>query len=342
MTAMIDEPYTVPALERHRPLEVLCRRLERIIHGQAAEALLAADLPEAAGLVILPAWTWAEPLINVGRKGVALGGGAALLMPVRVDWASGPLALVTDPLTLTYRARGLGHSLAGQTRLIVREHTLPITCPVTIPSLAQPVFVGTTGTRRLRSELERLARDGKTARWEQVAEIEPVLRSLLHKAHSFVSHEVAGQVGVSGADVQPVLDEVGLDGVLATMMYGDQDSAATSPVLRLIDLCLEPGRFMKVDPFKFMATHLRRDAEKAIRDRLGDPHIGPKIRELARRFPGADVATIVAEYRKVYPQDRLAAARAEAALSVGPDAMARWTARHRALDPVGGDQGYAA
>ena len=61
-----------------------------------------------------------------------------------------------------------------------------------------------------------------------------------------------------------------------------------------------------------------------MRRAIGDPHVGPKVRGLARELGTTDVDTIVAAYRRRWPGDHLAADRAGQALSVGSDAMAHW------------------
>ena len=336
MTAMIAEQYEPgPAARRHPTLDTMCGRLEAIMRGRAAEALLADPdaVPERAGVVILPAWSWEYALINVGRKDRAFtragegrpAGGDRLLMPVRNTWSVPLVTLVAgETVPVTYRTVGMGHQMAGQSRLVPRAGEAPVAEPSEVPSLAEPVFVGAGSRTRTLHTLRKLAEAGTAARWELIREIEPTVVQQLHVAHSAISHEI----GLSAGVVQPMMDDQGLEQVLNLMMFGEvNDKGEEKPgsVFRLIELCLADDCFVKVDPLKYMGKHLRRDAETEIRRKLGDPHIGPKVRAVAMRHPRADISVIVEEYRKQYPKDRLSVPRAEAALSVRPDAMAGFT-----------------
>lgn len=326
MTAMaIEYTDTEAQARRHPTLEVLCGRLERILVGQAAEVLLedVDALPAFGGVAVLPSWTWLRPLIDLGRKDKEYGTGAGLLMPVRTEWSSGPVAVVgAEPATVTCRTVGMGHGFAGQARIISRAGYDLTAVPAQAPSMAEPLVTGFGPSRMIAASLRTLVEEGKSARWEIIRELEPRVLQTIHKAHSAVSHEI----GLSTGIVQPMLDETGLEEVLALMMYGHIDETGNErpgSVFRLLKLCQSPTAFVKVDPLRYIAKHLRRDAESTIRKKLGDPHIGPKIREIARRFPNTDISVVVAQYRKVYPKDRLSITRAHEALSVAPDVMAQ-------------------
>jgi hypothetical protein len=316
---------------KHPSLEVLCTRLERIMHGLAAKAILdAGELPERAGIVTLPVWSWEHPLIDVGRKDKAHGTGERMLMPVRNAWDTPSVVLVADEaVPVSYRTRGMGHATAGQSKLVRRPGEAPVAAVTALPSLAEPVFVGAGIKSRNAAYLNALVKAGEAAHWDVLTDLEPKLRSSVFQAHLFVCYEI----GLSTGIVEPMLDELGLEQIVDTMMYGEildedageREKGKPSAMFRLIELCLEPDCFVKVDPLKYMTKHMRRDAETQIRRRLGDPHIGPKIREIARRNPRAEITDIVEAYREVYPKDRLSLPRARAALSVSPSASARST-----------------
>lgn len=320
--------------ERHPGLEVVCRRLERILHGRAAENLLAdpAGLPEGAGIVVLPAWSWLRSLIDLGRKDRAFKTKGEpvteerLLMPVRNDWDLPLVTLVdgTGSVQASHRTRGLGHQFAGQTRLVRRPGHPHLAAPEETPTMGRPVFVGSGIRMRTLSALRRIAEDGTAARWELIQQFEPMVRKAVHVAHSAISHEIGRTAGI----IQPMLDEQGIEQVVNLMMFGDREETGREKpgsVFRLIELCLQPDYFLKAEPFRVMNKHLRRDAEAEVRRKLGDPHIGPKVRAVALQHPRAELSAIVEEYRKVYPKDRLSEKRAQDALSVSPDAMARVT-----------------
>lgn len=330
---MGDAARSVDSNRKHPSLAVLCTRLEKILHGQAAQSMLAAgDFPERAGVVTLPVWSWMHPLIDVGRKDKAHGTGERMLMPVRNTWDTPVVVLVTEEtVPVSYRTRGMGHATAGQSKLVRRPGADPVVPVTAVPSLAEPVFVGAQARTSTVAQLTSLVKAGESARWEILQDLEPKLRATVYKAHSSVSYEIGLSTGV----VEPMLDELGLEQVVDAMMYGElqdeddvcgeRDKGKPSAIFRLIELCLAPDCFLRVDPLRYMTKHMRRDAETQIRRRLGDPHIGPKIREIARRHPRAEIADIVEAYRVVYPKDRLSLPRARAALSVSPSASARST-----------------
>jgi hypothetical protein len=331
MTAAQYEPER--QLKRHPTLETMCGRLEAILHARAAQALLddEASLPQRAGVVVLPAWSWEISLINVGRKDREFTPGTRkepgsepdrLLLPIRNDWSVPLVSVVSGAsVPVTYRAVGMGHQMAGQSKLVIRAGEAPLARPAAVPSLAEPVFVGEGSRARTLHALRQLVEAGVKARWELIRDIEPKVTQYIHVAHSAISHEI----GLSAGITQPMMDEQGLEQVLNLMMFGEVDEDGKDKpgsVFRLIELCLEADCFVRVDPLKYMGKHLRRDAETEIRRKLGDPHIGPKVRSVAMKHPRADISVIVEEYRKIYPKDRLSITRAQMALSVRPDAMA--------------------
>lgn len=325
MSAVIAEEY-IPSPERHPGLSSVCGWLEKIIHGRAAEAILETpeSIPETSGIAVLPVWAWHTPLIAVGRKGRAFGTGDQLLMPIRTAWDRDTVVVVdasASSVEMTYRSKGMGHVFAGQTKLVSRPGCSLVAAPEELPSLADPVFVGAGSRRRTIKALEGIVEAGRTARWSLLMDIEPRLRKQIDKTHAWVCHEISLTTG----NDQALLDTVGREEMLNSMLLGNPSDKRRCSVDRLIDLCLGADTFLKVDPLKYMATHLKRDAEQELRNRIGDPHIGPKVRKVARQHPRASIDQIIEEYRKIYPKDRLARDRTEAALSVSPDAMARTT-----------------
>ena len=70
---------------------------------------------------------------------------------------------------------------------------------------------------------------------------------VLIKAHSRVSNEVAGPAGTSSRPT--VLDETDLEVVVDTLLLGE-DGGRSSPVNRMLDRCLRPDTFRRVDPLR--------------------------------------------------------------------------------------------
>src|SRR5699024_9606795 len=125
------------------------------------------------------------------------------------------------------------------------------------------------------------------------------------------------------------LDDITLERIRTEVVYGTD--GPSSPIQRLVERCTRPGTFARVDPEKYVISSVRTDARAAVRKALGDPHVGSKVRRLATEMPEADLEDLVAAYRQRYPADRLSTTRAEAALSVAPDANAVTVPLHEAL-----------
>lgn len=208
--------------------------------------------------------------------------------------------------------------------------------------------------------LAGLVENGRAARWKFITWLEPILGSYLRKAHAGIRTEIAesrtpaahrgtirpaanpadypgkakpkgsraGTAPAAGpaAFAPPLVDDVKLDQLRDHMLFGDGDSPSAAD--RLLALCTAPTTFTKVDPLRYVTAALRRDSATTLRRAIGDPHVGRKVRSLARELGTTDVTTVVAEYRRRWPADHVAPDRAEQALSVGSDPMARWAGFH--------------
>ena len=181
-----------------------------------------------------------------------------------------------------------------------------------------PVLTEISGD--VRTVLDGLVERGREARWEFLLWLQPTVSSALVRAHSSIRAEMGDPA--AGTLRGPLVDQVKLDQLRDQMLFGDDTHSAAAE--RLLTLCAAPGTFRRVDPLRYLTTAIRRDAMTTLRRAIGDPHVGPKVRGLARELGTTDVDTIVAAYRRRWPGDHLAADRAGQALSVGSDAMAHW------------------
>ncbi len=331
---------------RHPTLAVLCEDLHHMITGRVAQDLLADHLPGGrTGIFVAPSWAWLHPRIRVGRKARDLRGGT-LLLPVRLTFDPAPIHLIPAGGSETARwvLGGMGHYGTGTVLLSCGQRpsgTLPTGIHGRCPDLgtagdpstgAGPAAAGSldeiqmlTSRGAVKTELERLVERAARSRWNLLQYLEPHATRSLHSAHASVSREIAGD----STHAVPLLDETKLQTLKDHMVLGDDDHPGT--VAPLLDRCLKPETFLKVDPLRYLAVSMRRDAEAVIRKAIGDPHIGRKVRAVARETGLRDLDTIIAAYRERHPSDFLSVDRAEAALSVGSDAMAAWGR----IDPSG-------
>jgi hypothetical protein len=96
-------------------------------------------------------------------------------------------------------------------------------------------------------ELAQIAAAGRRARWDLLQLLERFTRAAVIKAHSRVSYEVAGPAGTSSRPT--VLDETDLEVAVDTLLLGE-DGGRSSPVNRMLDRCLRPDTFRRVDPLR--------------------------------------------------------------------------------------------
>ncbi len=299
---------------RHEWIDELCARLERVLLGRLAEAYLAGPLPEQAALVVTPVWRWLAPRIEMGRK-TRRADGATMLMPVRMAWGPSPLLLVTEPVEVAWSMAGLGHTGAGSVRLVPCVGAPPRTGD-DFPTAGE-VGVPPLTRRQLTDQLRALAADGDRARWDALMSLEHYVGRAVRSAVVSVSYDVSG----AEPDQTPawVLDETGSQAVADRMLLGADGTPGR--VTFLLERCLSPSAFVRVDPLKYVVTDLHRAAEAEVRKTIGDPHIGRKVRAIHRTMPSASLADVIDAYRAKHPGDHLSTVRAARALTAGPDVM---------------------
>lgn len=303
--------------EHHLPrLNALCESIGDVIAGQAAQELLASRArPSTGSLIILPSWVWRIPIIDVGRKGRSATG-ELHTMPARIVWDGSPVHVLRprQKLQIGWRITGLGHGELG-TSLIhinggygvqIKPEPNQHMTPVRRPFGSYHAFQKCVGA---------VVESGNEARWRIIASLELFTKSKLARANSTVAAELGEYHKYA---ISSVLDDIGLDDLLSQMLYGDGGSSVIS---RLVDRGLKPDTFNRVDPMHYFSASIRARAEEAIRRRIGDPKVGPKVRRIFMKTNAKSIDELLTAYRKVYPKDSLARKRAIAALTSGSDAM---------------------
>lgn len=328
MSAPINRPNGLKAIstvdsENHPDIDVLCGWLQSIMLARDARVILdAGDLPANGSVVVLPMWTWMHSAISVGRKDHASDGGR-LLLPVRLSWSTPSVVVIADgnSVDANYTLLGMGHSGAGETTI-----SSSVDAPVSrtgldgnlLPSVHE---VRPTFQRMLVRELNKLVEDGEAAKWAMTMWLDKWTQHAVFVAHTALCFDVFGK-----ANYAKLLDDCTLSAIADDIMFSsaadNEIEAKPSAFARMLERCLNPSTFIKVDPLKYILTTIRENADRAVRSRADDPHIGPKIREVARRHNLTDVSQIVAVYKGLYPKDRLERRRATKALTVRPDVMA--------------------
>jgi hypothetical protein len=225
---------------------------------------------------------------------------------------------VGDAARYRWNAVGLGHTGAGITTVTAERRCKALSLGTAAEPLAAAAAIPETVTApvmpavRARRVLASLVADGEAARWEAITALEPKALEAVRRAHA----EVAAEVGPAADGTCILLDRIDVQALADRMLLGDADATSVPPVARLIQRCLSPSAFARVDPRRYVTSALRVYATEQIRRAIGDPHVGPKVRAAAATLGTTDVDAVIAYYRARRPADRLGRHRAEAALEI--------------------------
>lgn len=302
--------------ERLPRLHSLCDYIDAILLGRAAATIAVPENP-VGHMVVLPAWVWREPLIDVGRKGRGRDG-AALDMPTRLTWAS-PIVFTApeDEVELAWHMSGLGHNARGSSpfRIDKLGDSSPLDIDgVTVTARSQHYY----SQRDVKAKLAKLQKAGELARWELMSSLEEFTESKLITANYAVAAEISS---TRPKRLSMVLDEISLNELLSTMLHGAGEGKS-SVVGRMVERCLAPDTFARVDPMRYLAVNIRARSEEAVRRAIGDPKIGPKVRRVFAATNPSSLTEFIEIYSQKYPNDSLAEKRALAALTAGADPSA--------------------
>lgn len=159
---------------------------------------------------------------------------------------------------------------------------------------------------------------GAVARFELVTALEHHVADLLEASSNFVARELEGRLGDESEGWAPTLnhgvaDHVALESLATELLWGAQ-SQSDSIVLRMVDRAA--STHINNQPLgSWFDTNLRARAEEAVRRHIGDPHIGRKIRRLAREQTPGSIDELIEMYRRAHPRESVGRDRVIAALS---------------------------
>lgn len=303
-----------PGGDRHVWLDEFCTLLGQMGRGKTARHLLD-EGPADGAVVALPMWSWAYPGVDVGRKAFDYAG-VPVRLPVRLDYEHG-LVMVIPAATESKTAwTGAGLGLLGAGSIVfgvagMDSDDLPeLDAP--LPAAVRCHF-GTAGG--VVHDLTALVVAGSTAHWRLRTLLEKYVAKELRAAASRVVGEISQ--GRGGA-----LDETGLQTLVDQFVYGDQERPGQLD--HILGRALDPVRFLRVEPSRWLRLELHRDSERFVRTSLGDPTVGAKVRRVARDLgENLSMESLLDAYHDAYPTDRLAAGRALSALSVSAGPLLR-------------------
>lgn len=289
------------AVDRNPAADRMCQRLAPISWGRAAREVITDGTSGPARVHVLPVFAWVEPAD--GRKA-----NDGKLHAIKISWDGGPVRVVpgTDEVDVQWTAKGLGLTLRGAVRLCEGSGAPDPHSPPLVhrsPLLAAPAAA---------ERLQTLSDDAEINRWEAMMLLDTWVGSMSSRLNRSISMEVTD--GETGAGV---LDREQLAETVTTVVFGNESKKGR--MWSALDRVTDPDSGLAVDPIHYLSTEATRSLSEGIRDKIGDPQIGPKIRRLARHLGiGVDLDTLVDEYRRLYPGDRLGRARAIRALTSAP------------------------
>lgn len=312
--------------ERTLPrLAAMCDSIDETIAGIAADAIAVDGIPVRGAIAVMPSWAWVVPVIDVGKKGHNADG-ERIAMPSRLVWTGGPVVVLTPgvPVEIEWHLTCLGHDRRGSLTVLFSEDTGVQTTGVEGIDVT-PIGREFSSLRHAQRLLRAIVNEGKDGRWNLVSSLEVFTNKKLIHANSTVAAELGE---FADHAIATVLDDIAIEELLTEMLYGQGES---SVITRMVDRSLLPETFQSVDPMHYFAVGLRARAEEAIRRRIGDPKIGPKIRRVLMRSKATTLDELLVAYNEAHPQDSLAKKRAIAALTAGPEIAAHQRFFHESM-----------
>ncbi|MGP4994614.1 hypothetical protein ACTXJE_11390 [Glutamicibacter ardleyensis] len=284
----------------------VCEHLENLWWAQSAQRILDEGLPaDAVGLLFLPMWDWATPLINVGRKGRATGGGK-LLFPVRRDYESESIIVVTSAMTalsVSHTASGMGYFVTGEQTVTYAPGANPEVFPrpdyLQVGETLGALRVGREPEDKIVSKLNTIIQTANTEHlwlglYSLIGRMGKKIVVRNQEAFNFEANALGKQSAM-------VLDPIDVDRIVDEMIYGSSkeiEKGKLSASQRLIKCLLDPSKGIGVDPKKYIADSLQRESFRAVQRALGDPVQGTQIRTFAREEGLSDYEQIAEGFTK--------------------------------------------
>lgn len=172
-----------------------------------------------------------------------------------------------------------------------------------------------------KSDLEA---DGRLARFELAEALERAVNEALAQRNRYIARELEGRLGQTpegwGTSLNHgAADAVALENLATELLWGSsfaRRDQKDSVVLRMIHKAATTS--INNQPLgSWFSVNLSARAEEAIRRHIGDPHIGRKVRRLAREMSPMSIDHLLELYRRAHPRDNVGRERIIAALSAG-------------------------
>jgi len=285
----------------------LCTLLDRMSWARSAAGQ---DRPTRPVRVhALPPTMWIRPARGTGGAKAAADG----VLPAAITWNSGTVHLAgsDENISAGWEVDAAGTKQSGSIHLARGEAANGRPDRRMWPVHHSPAL----SSRDAGRALDQLQEDGELARWQMLTSLEDFAHRQIGSVATSIFREVAD---LPETDLAPaLLDDQQLEVVVTHGIYGR--SGKDSRILRSLDRCLDPATTRTVDPIRYLTAQVRRDLADQVRVAIGDPHVGSRVRRIARALgTGASLEEIIDRYNQVHSSDRASTTRAIRALTVAP------------------------
>lgn len=290
-------------------------RFDAIGWAADAEALLAGlDRRKRFAILLLPHHACIQSDTKAGIRSV----------DAYLTWSTGSVIAVPQGGSVCAKWHVVEHGQrrSGTSRFSIGDDNIAHVDGVYPDAADQPLLVGTERARDYPAMLGSLRERAQRSQWELLLALEHHVVVTLAAANRRVARELEGDLDYDVIDLyvdrsnHGAVDQVSLEKLSSELLFGDDGGNDTSVVMRLVRRCATTAINQQPIP-AYLAANIFSAAEEAIRREIKDPHIGRKVRRVARSLRGANFEDVIAEYRKVHPKDELGRRRALAALSAG-------------------------
>lgn len=292
------------------PRTIMRPLLDDVAWGAAAAALdTRADV-----IALLPTHTKVLSHTKTGER----------LVEVFLNWKLGPAVALADGATVEVTWSYTEHRKTTTGTAVLTAHAGVVDTAGDYPEHATaPRTHLTFGTRGWDRVIAKLTGTASESEWRLLSELERYVTFSLETANRRVAREIEGDVEDTDIvdyyvdrDNFGVVDGIAIEKLTTELLFGRAGAANGSVVKRLIGRCATTSINNQPLP-SYLATNIYSHAEEHVRREIGDPHVGRKVRRLARRAGARDLESILAAYRQAHPNDELGAGRAIAALTAG-------------------------
>lgn len=168
-----------------------------------------------------------------------------------------------------------------------------------------------SSARGLTRKVNQVRTAAHEAKWELTRLMERVVSDAVVKS----GYRVGAEIGGEGVAVR-VLDDIEVEQVVSSIMFG-RDGQDSSLLFGLLERTVARQEKFNIDVFHFLGMNLVSISESAVRRHIDDPHIGRKIRSIAREIGDSNLEAVMSEHNRRYPDSPVGVKRARNALSAG-------------------------